>query len=106
MSRCSSSTRTRSPEFCASPSRSRRCRSSWPASRSGSEHYNPAPMTIDEQLAFLGKGAVNLIEKNDLRAKLQRGKPLTIKVGFDPTAPDIHLGHTVVMRKMKHFQQL
>jgi tyrosyl-tRNA synthetase len=63
-------------------------------------------MTIDEQLAFLGKGAVNLIEKNDLRAKLQRGKPLTVKVGFDPTAPDIHLGHTVVMRKMKHFQQL
>src|SRR5712692_836387 len=63
-------------------------------------------MTLDEQLAFLAKGAVDLIEKNDLKAKLQRGKPLTIKVGFDPTAPDIHLGHTVVMRKMKHFQQL
>ncbi len=63
-------------------------------------------MTIDEQLDFLGKGAVNLVERNDLKAKLQRGKPLTIKVGFDPTAPDIHLGHTVVIRKMKHFQQL
>jgi tyrosyl-tRNA synthetase len=63
-------------------------------------------MTLDEQLAFLAKGTVDLIEKNDLKAKLQRGKPLTIKVGFDPTAPDIHLGHTVVMRKMKHFQQL
>jgi tyrosyl-tRNA synthetase len=63
-------------------------------------------MTLDEQLAFLGKGTVDLIEKNDLKAKLQRGKPLTVKVGFDPTAPDIHLGHTVVMRKMKHFQQL
>ncbi|HEX7152386.1 MAG TPA: tyrosine--tRNA ligase [Thermoanaerobaculia bacterium] len=63
-------------------------------------------MTLDEQLAFLGKGAVDLIEKNDLKAKLQRGKPLTVKVGFDPTAPDIHLGHTVVIRKMKHFQQL
>jgi tyrosyl-tRNA synthetase len=63
-------------------------------------------MTIDEQLSFLGKGAVDLIERNDLKAKLQRGKPLTVKVGFDPTAPDIHLGHTVVMRKMRHFQQL
>jgi tyrosyl-tRNA synthetase len=63
-------------------------------------------MNLDEQLAFLAKGTVDLIEKNDLKAKLQRGKPLTIKVGFDPTAPDIHLGHTVVMRKMKHFQLL
>jgi tyrosyl-tRNA synthetase len=63
-------------------------------------------MTLDEQLEYLGKGAVDFIERNDLKAKLQRGKPLTVKVGFDPTAPDIHLGHTVVMRKMKHFQQL
>jgi tyrosyl-tRNA synthetase len=63
-------------------------------------------MTLDEQVAYLAKGTVDLIEKNDLRAKLARGKTLTIKAGFDPTAPDIHLGHTVVMRKMKHFQQL
>src|SRR5687767_14560741 len=63
-------------------------------------------MQIDEQLSFLAKGAVDLIEKADLKAKIARGKPLTIKVGFDPTAPDIHLGHTVVIRKMKHFQQL
>jgi tyrosyl-tRNA synthetase len=67
-------------------------------------------LTPDEQFALLAKGAVDLIEKNDLKAKLARsrkdGKPLTIKVGFDPTAPDIHLGHTVVIRKMKHFQQL
>jgi len=67
-------------------------------------------LTPDEQLEFLAKGSVNLIEKADLKAKLARsrrdGKPLTIKVGFDPTAPDIHLGHTVVIRKMKHFQQL
>jgi tyrosyl-tRNA synthetase len=63
-------------------------------------------MNLDEQLAYLAKGAVNLIEKNDLKTKISRGKPLTIKVGFDPTAPDIHLGHTVVMRKMRHFQQL
>src|SRR2546430_10720396 len=63
-------------------------------------------MTLDEQLDFLAKGAVDLIERRDLKAKLARGKPLTVKVGFDPTAPDIHLGHTVVIRKMKHFQQL
>ena len=63
-------------------------------------------MTLDEQLQYLAKGSVDLIEKADLKAKLERGKPLTVKVGFDPTAPDIHLGHTVVIRKMKHFQQL
>lgn len=63
-------------------------------------------MTLDEQLDFLGKGTVDFIERKDLKAKLARGKPLTVKVGFDPTAPDIHLGHTVVIRKMKHFQQL
>src|SRR6476646_7758809 len=63
-------------------------------------------MTLDEQLDFLGKGTVDFIERNDLKAKLARGTPLTIKVGFDPTAPDIHLGHAVVIRKMRHFQQL
>ena len=63
-------------------------------------------MNLDESFDFLAKGAVDLIERNDLKAKLKRGKPLTVKVGFDPTAPDIHLGHTVVIRKMRHFQQL
>ncbi|MFP5246949.1 MAG: tyrosine--tRNA ligase, partial [Thermoanaerobaculia bacterium] len=63
-------------------------------------------MNLDEQLEYLAKGSVDLIEKADLKAKISRGKPLTIKVGFDPTAPDIHLGHTVVIRKMRHFQQL
>jgi tyrosyl-tRNA synthetase len=63
-------------------------------------------MNAQEQLDYLAKGAVDLIEKNDLKAKIERGKPLTVKVGFDPTAPDIHLGHTVVIRKMRHFQQL
>jgi len=63
-------------------------------------------MTLDEQLEYLAKGSVDLIEKADLRTKIGRGKPLTVKVGFDPTAPDIHLGHTVVIRKMRHFQQL
>jgi tyrosyl-tRNA synthetase len=63
-------------------------------------------MTLDEQIAYLAKGSVDFIEKADLKTKIARGKPLTVKVGFDPTAPDIHLGHTVVIRKMRHFQQL
>ncbi|MDQ3282103.1 MAG: tyrosine--tRNA ligase [Acidobacteriota bacterium] len=63
-------------------------------------------MTLDEQLAYLAKGTVDLIERADLKSKIARGKPLTVKVGFDPTAPDIHLGHTVVIRKMRHFQQM
>ena len=73
-------------------------------------HIESPTATIDEQFDYLAKGSVDLIEKNDLKTKLARskkaGKPLTIKVGFDPTAPDIHLGHTVVIRKMRHFQQL
>src|SRR6476620_4973531 len=67
-------------------------------------------MTIDEQLAYLTKGCVDIVRAGELRAKLERfaktGKPLTVKVGFDPTAPDLHLGHTVLLRKMKHFQDL
>jgi tyrosyl-tRNA synthetase len=67
-------------------------------------------VNIDEQLAYLTKGAEETIRVEELRAKLKRsaqtGKPLRVKVGFDPTAPDIHLGHTVVIRKMKHFQDL
>lgn len=60
----------------------------------------------EEQLNFLKKGVEHLIEEEDLLKKLQKGRPLIVKVGFDPSAPDIHLGHTVVMRKMKHFQDL
>src|SRR3990170_748079 len=67
-------------------------------------------MTIDEQIAYLTKGAVDVVRREELEVKLERsaktGKPLRVKVGFDPSAPDIHLGHTVVMRKMKHFQDL
>ena len=63
-------------------------------------------MTPDEALAYLGKGAVDVVTADALKAKLARGKPLTVKVGFDPTAPDLHLGHTVLLRKMKHFQDL
>ncbi len=65
---------------------------------------------IDEQLAYLTKGCVDVVPEAELRAKLEKslatGKPMTIKVGFDPSAPDLHLGHTVVIRKMRHFQQL
>ena len=65
-------------------------------------------MTIDEQLTYLIKGCVDVVREEDLKAKLARSAetstPLTVKVGFDPTAPDLHLGHTVLIRKMKHFQ--
>ncbi len=65
---------------------------------------------IDDQIAYLTRGCVDVVRVNELRAKLERaettGKPLVVKVGFDPTAPDLHLGHTVLIRKMKHFQDL
>ncbi len=67
-------------------------------------------MTIDEQISYLGKGTVELIREAELRAKLEKsaktGKPLRVKLGADPTAPDIHLGHTVVIRKLRAFQEL
>jgi tyrosyl-tRNA synthetase len=67
-------------------------------------------MTIDEQISFIKKGAVDLIREEDLRKKLENsaktGKPLRIKLGADPTAPDIHIGHTVVIRKLRAFQEL
>jgi tyrosyl-tRNA synthetase len=67
-------------------------------------------MTIDEQLAYLAKGATEIIREAELRAKLEKsaqtGKPLRVKLGADPTAPDIHLGHTVVIRKLRAFQEL
>ena len=67
-------------------------------------------MTIDEQLAYLAKGTTEIIRTEELRTKLERsaatGKPLRVKLGADPTAPDIHLGHTVVIRKLRAFQEL
>src|SRR5678815_5696200 len=67
-------------------------------------------MSVDEQLAYLTKGCVDVVRARELKAKLERfasgGPPLVVKVGFDPTAPDLHLGHTVLVRKMKHFQDL
>ena len=67
-------------------------------------------MTIDEQVSYLLKGSSEVISEEEMRRKLKKssesGTPLAIKVGFDPTAPDLHLGHTVLLRKMKHFQDL
>ncbi len=65
-------------------------------------------MTVDEQLASLTHGCVDVVRRSELRSKIERaieaGRALTVKVGFDPTAPDLHLGHTVILRKMRDFQ--
>jgi tyrosyl-tRNA synthetase len=65
---------------------------------------------VDEQMELLQRGAVDLVDPAQLRAKLERsrqtGEPLTVKTGFDPSSPDLHIGHTVLLRKMRHFQQL
>jgi tyrosyl-tRNA synthetase len=65
---------------------------------------------VDEQLAYIKKGAAEIIHERELRERLENslktGKPLRVKAGFDPTAPDLHVGHTVLIRKLKHFQDL
>src|SRR6202163_1097691 len=65
---------------------------------------------VAQQLAYLKKGSAEIIREAELQAKLEKsaktGKPLRVKLGVDPTAPDIHLGHTVVIRKLKHFQEM
>ena len=63
-------------------------------------------MTIDQQIERLTQGSIDVVRLDDLRSRLALGRPLVVKVGFDPTAPDLHLGHTVLIRKMKHFQDL
>ena len=67
-------------------------------------------MDVDAQVAYLTKGTEEVLVERELREKLARAqkksRPLTVKVGFDPTAPDLHLGHTVLLRKMRHFQDL
>src|SRR5437763_14706663 len=67
-------------------------------------------LPADEQLAYIKKGSAEIIRESELRSKLEKsrttGKPLRVKAGFDPTAPDLHLGHTVLLRKLKHFQDL
>lgn len=61
---------------------------------------------IESQLALIKRGTAEIISEEDLIAKLKQNRPLNVKAGFDPTAPDLHLGHTVVLQKMKHFQEL
>jgi tyrosyl-tRNA synthetase len=63
------------------------------------------PNNVEEQLVELKRGAVDLIHEADLRKKMLRGRPLRVKAGFDPTAPDLHLGHTVLINKLRQFQQ-
>jgi len=62
--------------------------------------------TLEEQLALIQRGTQEILSENDLVAKLKLNRPLRIKAGFDPTAPDLHLGHTVLINKLKHFQDL
>ncbi len=68
------------------------------------------PKDVEQQFEYLKKGSVEIIQENELKVKLERSlrekRPLKAKAGFDPTAPDIHLGHTVLIRKMKHYQDL
>ncbi len=70
----------------------------------------PTFASVDEQLTYVKKGSAEIVKESELRAKLEKsrasGKPLRVKAGFDPTAPDLHLGHTVLLRKLKHFQDL
>src|SRR5205809_6449315 len=70
----------------------------------------PTFAPVDEQLTYIKKGSSEIIRETELRSKLEKslasGKPLRVKAGFDPTAPDLHLGHTVLLRKLKHFQDL
>src|SRR5256886_6554750 len=70
----------------------------------------PSFAPVDEQLTYIKKGSAEIVKESELREKLEKssaaGTPLRVKAGFDPTAPDLHLGHTVLMRKLKHFQDL
>jgi len=62
--------------------------------------------SVEEQLALIKRGAEEVLVESELVEKLKRGQPLRIKAGFDPTAPDLHLGHTVLINKLRQFQEL
>lgn len=66
----------------------------------------PTPPSIDDALALIGRGAAEILKRDELEARLRLGRPLRIKAGFDPTAPDLHLGHTVLLNKLRQFQDL
>ncbi len=68
--------------------------------------YNLSPVSPEKQLQLLKQGTVEIIEEKELLKKLKEGRPLRVKAGFDPTAPDLHLGHAVLLQKMRQFQQL
>ena len=63
-------------------------------------------MTAEQQLELIKRGTEEIIQESELLAKLKEGRPLRIKAGFDPTAPDLHLGHTVLINKLRVFQDL
>jgi len=69
-------------------------------------HYGADMKSVEEQLALIKRGADELLVESELVEKLKRGQPLRIKAGFDPTAPDLHLGHTVLINKLRQFQEL
>ena len=62
--------------------------------------------SVEESLALIGRGADEILKPEELKARLKLGRPLRVKAGFDPTAPDLHLGHTVLLNKMRQFQDL
>src|SRR5262252_999438 len=70
------------------------------------DRYNSAAMQTDEAFNVLKQGAAQIISEAELREKLALGRPLRVKLGVDPTTADIHLGHTVVLRKLRQFQDL
>nr|WP_277399737.1 tyrosine--tRNA ligase [Pseudoxanthomonas sp. LH2527] len=76
----------------------------WPSP--GRPYRNRYPVSSAEALALIGRGADEILKPEDLEARLKLGRPLRVKAGFDPTAPDLHLGHTVLLNKMRQFQDL
>ncbi len=64
------------------------------------------PTSVNQALDLISRGADEILPRDDLQAKLSLGRPLRIKAGFDPTAPDLHLGHTVLINKLRQFQDL
>lgn len=77
-----------------------------PPASAGLHANTTPPTTADAQLALIERGVVDLISRADLAERLRTGRPLRVKAGFDPTAPDLHLGHTVLLTKLRQFQEL
>src|SRR5262249_19502150 len=87
-------------------SRDRRCRGHWARDSDHAGSRAGRFMTAEEQLAWLTRNTVRVYTADDLRARLESGRALRVKLGVDPTAPDIHFGHTVVLSKLREFQDL